>query len=75
MKYISIAFIGMALVMSDTVAAKEPFHDRRPASADQYYGLYQNSSQATSTFDHSARRGHEGDCCLSQSAQPWAPNC
>jgi hypothetical protein len=60
MKILSIAFIGMALVMPGAVAAKEPSHDRQPANADQFYGLYQNPSQATGAFDHSGTRGREG---------------
>ena len=67
MKILSIAFIGMALVASGAVAAKEPSHYRQPANANQYYGFYQNPSQAIApadadeaAFDHSGTRGREG---------------
>ena len=66
MKIVSIAFIGMALVVSGAVAAKEPSHDRQPANAGQYYGFYHNPSQAVApadadeaAFDYSGTRGRE----------------
>ncbi|MGO9674063.1 MAG: hypothetical protein ACLPSF_07835 [Methylocella sp.] len=65
MKLFSIALIGSALVMSGAVAAKET-HASEPVNASQYYGLYQNPSQAiapsgsdSADFAHSGTRGRE----------------
>ena len=50
MKVLSIALIGSALVMPGAVAAKERSHAKHPVNADQYYGLYQKSPQASAPF-------------------------
>jgi hypothetical protein len=66
MKPLSIALVCSALVMSGAVAAKEQVRAGQPANADQYYGLYQNPSQAIAPsgddsvdFGHSGTRGRE----------------
>jgi|BarGraIncu00222A_1022003.scaffolds.fasta_scaffold149039_2 hypothetical protein len=63
MKIFSIALIGLALVMPGAVAAQET-HTTQPAKANEYYGLYQNPSQAiapsgtdSADFDHAGTRG------------------
>jgi hypothetical protein len=65
MKFFSIALIGSALVMSGAVAAQET-RAKQPADANQYYGLYQNPSQAIAPtgddsfdFGRSGTRGRE----------------
>ncbi len=65
MKIFGIALIGSALVMSGAVAAQET-HATQPAKANEYYGLYQNPSQAiapsgtdSADFDHAGTRGRE----------------
>jgi hypothetical protein len=68
-KILSIAFIGMALVMPGAVVAKDASHAAPPANADQYYGLYQNQSQAIGTFDHSGTIGRDG-----RGANPFHPD-
>jgi hypothetical protein len=60
------AALAVGLFATDAVAAKE-IHAGLPAKANQYYGLYQNPSQAIAPlagdrtdFDHSGTRGREG---------------
>jgi hypothetical protein len=66
MRILSVALIGSALVVSGAVAATESLHAGQPASANQYYGLYHNPSQAiapsaddSADFDRSGTRGRE----------------
>ena len=66
MKILSIALIGAALVMSGAVSAADSAHAGQPARANEYYGLYQNPSQAiapsaddNAAFDRSGTRGRE----------------
>ncbi len=63
MKMLSIALLGSALLISFAAAAKDT-HEAQPASANQYYGLYQNPSHASGASDsgnfaHSGTRGRE----------------
>ena len=66
MRILSIALIGSALAISGAVAATESTHAGQSASANQYYGLYQNPSLAiappaddSAAFDRSGTRGRE----------------
>jgi len=67
MKILNITLISSILFISGAVAAKDYPHAEQPANANQYYGLYQNPSQALAPsgadhadFDRSGTRGREG---------------